>query len=146
LKVILLRELTIAPRLTYGIQKSDVVCGNKRSSTPFTQPTDVFVSGCGHLFIVFPNAKRQDPWSVLSLNDEGGYLKVPGKKGDWVSVYPSVDPALYVAVDTPILRKLASGDWSVFQRDVITSMGPYRKHSKDRYLQRVWEVIWKMIL
>ncbi|KAG1857698.1 hypothetical protein DFJ58DRAFT_913422 [Suillus subalutaceus] len=97
LKLILLRELTIASWLTYGIQKSDAVRGNERSSTPFTQPTDVFVSG----------AKCRDLWSVLFLNDEGGYLEVP-------------------AFDTPILRKLASGDWSVFQRDVITSMGPYR--------------------
>ncbi|KAG1873789.1 hypothetical protein F4604DRAFT_1681007 [Suillus subluteus] len=96
LKLILLRELTIASWLTYGIQKSDTIRGNERSSTPFTQPTDVFVSGCGHLFMVFQSAKCRDLWSVLFLNDEGGYLEVP-----------------------------ALGDWSVFQQDVITSMGPY---------------------
>jgi hypothetical protein len=90
--------------------------------------------------MVFQNAKRRDLWSVLFLNDEGGYLEVPGKKGDWVSVYSSVNPPLYVAFDTPILRKLASGDWSVFQRDVITSMGPYRKYSKSHHLQRVWDI------
>ncbi|KAG2081185.1 hypothetical protein BD769DRAFT_1647408, partial [Suillus cothurnatus] len=121
LKLILLRELTIASWLTYGIHKSDAFRGNERSSTPFTEPTDVFVSGCGHLFMVFQNAKRRDLWSVLFLNDEGGYLEVP-------------------AFDTPILRKLASGDWSVFQRDVITSMGPYRKYSKSHHLQRVWDI------
>ncbi|KAG2040990.1 hypothetical protein BDR03DRAFT_947874 [Suillus americanus] len=120
LKVILLHELTIASWLTYGIQKSNAVRGNEGSSTPFTQPTDVFVSGCGHLFIVYRSAKHRDLWSVLFLNDEGGYLELP-------------------AFDTPILRKLASGDWSVFQRDVITSMGPYRKYSKTHHLQRVWE-------
>ncbi|KAG2361187.1 hypothetical protein BDR07DRAFT_1486166 [Suillus spraguei] len=106
LKVVLLRELTIASWLTCGTQKSDAVPGDDRCGTPFTQPTDVFVSGCGHLFIVFRSAKRRELWSVLFLNDEGGYLEVP-------------------KIDTPILRKLASGDWSVFQRDVITSMGPY---------------------
>ncbi|KAG1767341.1 hypothetical protein EV702DRAFT_1282613 [Suillus placidus] len=82
LKVILLREFTIASWLRYGTQKSDAVHGNERSSTPFTQPTDVFVSGCGHLFIVYRSAKRRDIWSVLFLNDEGGYLEVPGEKGD----------------------------------------------------------------
>ncbi|KAG1855436.1 hypothetical protein C8R48DRAFT_309524 [Suillus tomentosus] len=121
LKVILLREFTIISWLTYGIRKSDSIHGNGRCSTPFTQPTDFFVSGCGHLFIIFKSAKDRKVRSILFLNDEGGYLEVP-------------------AVNTSVLRRLAAGDWSVFQRDVITSMGPYRKYTKHQRLERVWDV------
>ncbi|KAG2116625.1 uncharacterized protein F5147DRAFT_649087 [Suillus discolor] len=118
LKVILLREFTIASWLTYGIKKSDTIHGNGRCSTPFTQPTDVFVSGCGHLFKIFKSAKDRKLWSIVFLNDEGGYLEVP-------------------AVNSLVLRKLAAGDWSVFQRDVITSMGPYRDWLWTRSVIRV---------
>ncbi|KAG2061560.1 hypothetical protein BDR06DRAFT_947036 [Suillus hirtellus] len=71
LKVILLREFTITSWLTYGIRKSDSIHGNGRSGTPFTQPTDFFVSGCGHPFLIFKSAKDRKMRSILFLNDEG---------------------------------------------------------------------------
>ncbi|OAX32252.1 hypothetical protein K503DRAFT_870248 [Rhizopogon vinicolor AM-OR11-026] len=111
LKLILLREFTSAAWSLFSKKST--------SGTPFSPEPDVWVSECGHAFVSYRRGKSRDPQSIVFINDEGGYIDIP-------------------AIDTPVLRRLASGDWSVFQRDVITSMGPYRKaHQKD-YLERVW--------
>jgi len=86
-KLILLREFTISAWSTYGthFDHRDV-----RSSTPFVQPPDVFVSGCGHLSMVYCTLARRDMlstywkytnlWALVFVNDEGGYIEIPCKE------------------------------------------------------------------
>jgi len=138
IKLILLREFTITAWSIYGGKKSDKV-SEIRDSTPFSSPPDVWVSECGHVFGCYRRGKGRDLQSVVFLNDEGGYIDIPGKKR-FVCVHLAAHRSfLCAAIDTPVLRRLAAGDWSsVFQIDVITSIGPYRKASKKDYLERVW--------
>lgn len=79
-KLILLREFTIAAWSIYGTDKRASGSGDVRSSTPFSPHPDVWVSGCGHVFVSYRRGKSRDPQSVVFLNDEGGYIDIPGKK------------------------------------------------------------------